>query len=95
MGHQPEYKCTRCGNKNLKRDELIAVKVSFVTLGSDGQTIKSRTPDWLCFPCLNEDVVWNMEEYDSPGLRTAEEQLEAETPNLDKKYADRQAAGGS
>lgn len=95
MGHQPEYKCTRCGNANVTRDDLLAMKVSFVTLGSEGITVKSRTPDWLCFPCLKKDPIWKMEEYDSPGLRTAEEQLEAATPDLDKRHAERKAANGA
>lgn len=94
MGHQADYQCTRCG-AIVGRNELLAVKVSFVTLGSDGQTVRSRTPDWLCFPCLNGDDVWNLPEYDSPGLRTAEAQLERNTPDLDKKREERQAPSGS
>lgn len=72
MGHQPEYRCSRC-RATPGRDNLLAMKVSFVTLGAHGRTVKSRTPYWLCFPCLNKDEFWNLEEYDSPGLRNAEE----------------------
>lgn len=90
MGHQPVYRCTRCKDE-VDRDELVSVKVSFVTLGSRGQTLRSRTPDWLCFPCLNADKIWNMEEYDSPGLRTAEEEAAENPPNLTKKFEERKA----
>ncbi|MFD8340585.1 hypothetical protein ACFV42_49620 [Streptomyces solisilvae] len=76
----------------MRREDLVAVKVSFVTLGSEGKTIRSRTPDWLCFPCLKQDETWNIPEYDSPGLRTAERHLEDRTPDLDKKLEERKAA---
>lgn len=93
MGHQPLYKCTRC-NQEQEREDLIAVKVSFVTLGSKGATLRSRTPDWLCFPCLNKDKIWNLPEYDSPGLRTAEEEASRNPPNLTAKYQQKKADRG-
>ncbi|MEU4066703.1 hypothetical protein AB0F25_30695 [Streptomyces wedmorensis] len=91
MGHQAPYKCTECGEVQ-PREDLIAKKVSFVTLGSKGTTIKSRTPHWLCFKCLKGDKDWNLVQYDSPGLRTVEQEAELNTPDLTKKFEEKRAA---
>lgn len=80
MGHLPEYKCTLCGSPT-PRDELLAKKISFLTLGSKGKTVKSRTSDWICLKCLasGKDPHWKLDEYESPGMRQADDvKIEAE-----------------
>lgn len=75
MGHTTDYRCTKCKNER-PRDQLLAKKVSFLTLGAKGKTVQSRTSDWICYQCLADgvDEHWNLEAYNSPGLRSAEEQ---------------------
>lgn len=72
------YVCGLC--KNIRqRDELLAKKISYITLGAKGKTVRSRTKEWVCLHCLAEgkDPDFDIEAYDSPGMRRAEE-VEAE-----------------
>lgn len=72
MGHLPDYVCTSCGLQT-PRANLVAKKVSFGTLGSNSVMLKSRTVAWLCFPCVKKDPAWQLEEYESPGFKQADE----------------------
>lgn len=78
MPQTQTYTCGLCGNVR-SRDELLAKKISYLTLGSKGRTIRSRTKNWTCLECLakGKDPDFNIEAYDSPGMRRAED-IEAE-----------------
>lgn len=89
MGHQPDYSCSIC-KKQKPRGELLAKKVSFITLGANGKTIKSRTPAWCCFDCLASgmDPDWEREGYDSPGLQVGEDMAAEAARRADSKLTD-------
>lgn len=74
MPQTQTYTCSLCGNIR-NRDELLAKKISYITLGARGKTVKSRTKQWICIFCLasGKDADWDIEAYDSPGMRRAED----------------------
>lgn len=74
MPQHQTYRCDLCSNIR-KREELLAKKISYLTLGQKGKTIKSRTKGWHCLECLaaGKDPDFDIEAYDSPGMRRAEE----------------------
>lgn len=78
MPQTQTYVCGLCDNIR-PRDELLAKKISYITLGAKGKTIRSRTKDWICIHCLaaGKDPDFEIEAYDSPGMRRAED-VEAE-----------------
>lgn len=63
-----EYACTKCGAKK-QREKLTARRVIFMTIGLKGKQLRSRTTDWLCEKCRNEDPAWNQKALDTPGFR--------------------------
>lgn len=78
MPQTQTYRCDLCGNVR-NRDDLLAKKISYITLGARGKTVKSRTKQWDCVFCLAEgkDPDWDIQAYDSPGMRRADD-VEAE-----------------
>ena len=74
MPQTQTYTCGKCGNVR-NRDDLLAKKVSYLTLGSKGRTIRSRTVAWICLECLanGKDPDFMIEAYDSPGMRRADD----------------------
>lgn len=78
MSQTTTYNCSLC-KKVRARDDLLAKKISYLTLGARGKTVKSRTKQWICIYCLadGKDPDYDIEPYDSPGMRRAED-VEAE-----------------
>lgn len=45
-------------------------KVDFITLGTPRKVVVSRTLDWLCQDCLQKDEHFNLEAFQSPGMKS-------------------------
>lgn len=66
MPHYSDNKCTNCGNHCSK--ELLTIrKVIFTARTQPSKVLKSRTTDWLCEECRDEDPDWNRKAFDAPG----------------------------
>lgn len=74
MAFTGEYKCSKCGSTPGNPDLLVAKKVMFQELGTNPRTLKSRTVDWLCPPCVAKDPDWKKEPYTSPGMIDPDQQ---------------------
>jgi hypothetical protein len=74
MPQTQTYVCGLCETIR-PRDELLAKKISYLTLGAKGKTVRSRTKDWVCLHCIadGKDPDFDIEAYDSPGMRRAED----------------------
>lgn len=63
------YKCTRCGKMPVpgdnfqSKDLLLAKKVYFFQMGHSGKAVRTRTVEWLCPACIEQDPDWNAPEY--------------------------------
>lgn len=68
MAYTKAYKCTGCG-ETISREELTVKHAVFKQPGSGPRTIKSRTTDWLCPPCLEKDSDWNIGSHDAPAYQ--------------------------
>lgn len=52
-----KYQCTKCGRQQ-PREVLTAKQVRFLEIGRGGKVKRSRTTDWLCTGCRNQDPAW-------------------------------------
>ena len=68
--HYSNYKCSECG-ATPPRADLLRKKVDFITLGSPRKVEVSRTLAWLCRDCLRLDEHYNLEPFQSPGMKSA------------------------
>jgi hypothetical protein len=55
-----KYKCSSCGEVT-ERDDLLAKKVLFTTMGEGARIKRSRVVGWLCPNCREKDPEWNRE----------------------------------
>lgn len=65
------YVCTQC-EKPTARELLTVKKVHFLEIGAGARTLKTRTESWLCPTCLVADPVYQLERWDSPGMKFEE-----------------------
>lgn len=64
-----QYDCARC-DATPGREGLVAVRVQFVTIGKPQRLIRSRTTEWICNPCMEQDPAYNQEALtDAPGMK--------------------------
>lgn len=63
MAYVKPYKCTTCGEV-IPREQVVVVKVQFVTPGAGSRVLKSRNTHWLCPSCLEGHPVWNTPSHD-------------------------------
>lgn len=68
MANEPDYICTECGSDST-REQLTVKKVSFLEMGLNGRTLKSRVVGWLCPSCVNKDADFNREPWRAPNIR--------------------------
>lgn len=62
------YICSVCGQEKAK-DELLAKRMLWQTIGAAPKTIRMRTVAWVCRDCLDLDPDFTREKYqDAPGL---------------------------
>lgn len=63
------YKCSRC-EQQQERDDLVVMRVQFMTMGKPPKTLRSRVVGWLCKSCVEADPAWNRPIHSaSPGLK--------------------------
>lgn len=55
-----DYSCSDCGGRST-REDLMAKRVSFTTIGSTPKTVRSRTVKWLCEVCMMRDPDFNLD----------------------------------
>ena len=62
------YRCTVCLQR-VERNDLLAKRVVYTTMGVPTRTIRSRTVAWVCSACREEDSAWTSEPHaSSPGM---------------------------
>lgn len=67
---EADYRCSECGRRYPKREDLVAKRVVWREMGEYGATIRSRVVSWICKDyCLPEDPDWNRTPLaESPGF---------------------------
>lgn len=71
MAFNGEYACTSCGSME-SREDLLAKRAQYQTLGREPKTLRSRVVAWLCPSCIAKDPDYNVDSYSSPGMLTTQ-----------------------
>lgn len=66
------WPCSVCGDDTRPRDQMVAKRVQFTTLGAGFKTLKSRTVEYLCPTCREADEVWLSPPYSGPTIKERE-----------------------
>lgn len=63
------YRCSWCGGvKN--RDDLLAMRVQYITIGKPSVVKRSRVVAWVCAECVTESTYWKTEPWiEAPGIK--------------------------
>lgn len=58
MAAEVDYRCDTC-KKKLKREECVAKKVQYATMGASARILRMRTVGWVCVPCMRKEQEYN------------------------------------
>lgn len=63
------WPCSVCGDDTRPKDQMVAKRVVFTTLGAGYDTLRSRTTEYLCPPCRDRDPIWNSPAHAGPARK--------------------------
>lgn len=63
------WPCSSCGAENYPKDQMVAKRVAFTTLGAGYATLRQRTTEYLCPPCRDNDPIWTLPAHAGPARK--------------------------
>lgn len=60
------WPCSVCGDETQPKTQMVAKRVTFTTLGSGYDVLRSRTTHYLCPKCREKDAEWLSPPFSGP-----------------------------